>query len=670
MKIIVAILLLLTSANAIAQVDADSFESRQVLLKEILIRTDGSVPNNKAFRPDKNIQTGTDQILNSLQGVSIIKRGNYAWEPGIRGLNGGRINVTIDGMAIFGACTDKMDPVSSYIEPSNLKSMVVSYGTNEVTSGNNIGGGFDFRINQPSFKSSKSFSGMIGSLYETNGNAFQTLARLAYSEKRLGITVNGIFKNSQNYKAGKNETIKYSQYSKWNGGIGMKYKVNSHNNITLNYIHDDGNDIGYPALGMDVLYARADIVSLTHQLHFGKGILKKIENKIYYNHIAHAMDDTKRAADEVTIHMDMPGNSETAGFISTGSMETGKHRLKLKLSGYQNRLHAEMTMYPKDAAPMFMLTMPDAQRRYAEFNLNDQYSVSEKWMLMTGISVGISNSSIYSEEGKQTLEGSLQSGLKRVDGLYSFYISPVYQVNEKVSLDFNSGYSMRAATLQELFGFYLFNRMDAYDYIGNPELNNESSWNFSGGIRAKAAHLNFEGRAFIYLMNNYIAGIRNDDFDVMTSGALGVKQYQNMKSAQLSGFEANVSCKLLPGIIFASSNGFSYGSDSKGNALPNIPAFRSIEKLSIRWNQFQIEPEVVFSAAQHHVSKEMYGESATPHSTVYNLSIGRSFKSKAGTLSLMAAVQNIFDLYYYEHNSIGQIPRIGRSISIQCNWQF
>ncbi len=670
MKITSLIILLLISLKSFAQAEVDSFESKQVLLKEILIKTDQSISNNKEFRPAKNIQTGTDQMLNSLQGVSLIKRGNYAWEPGIRGFSAGRINVTIDGMVIFGACTDKMDPVSSYIEPGNLKSIMVSYGTNEVTSGNNIGGGFDFRIHQPTFNSKRSFSGMAGTSYETNGNAIQALARLDYSEKRIGISVNGIYKESQNYKAGKNETIDYSQYSKWNSGIGVKFKVNQHNNITLNYIHDEGSNIGYPALAMDVLYARADILSLTHHLHIRQGILKKIENKIYYNHIAHAMDDTKRPVADIPMQMDMPGNSETAGFISTVGMERGKHLLKIKLNGYQNRLHAEMTMYPKDAAPMFMLTIPDAQRRYVELNVNDQLTLSGKWQLIVGFTSAISHSSIYSEKGKQTLEGSFSTNPDRTDDLYSFYISPVLQLNEKVSLDFSSGYSTRTATLQELYGSYLFNRMDGFDYIGNPDLKNESSWNFSGGISRKTSLLNLEARAFVYLLNNYIAGTMNNDYDAMTIGSLGVKQYQNIGSARLSGFETNVSWKVAPNITITSGNGFSYGSDSKGNALPNIPPFRSTGKLSMTWKHFQIIPEMVYSAAQRHVSKEMYGESKTPSFALYNLSVGKSFKSKNGTLSVNAALQNIFDLHYYEHNSISQIPQMGRSLVVQCSWKF
>ena len=62
-----------------------------------------------------------DEYLQKSSKVDMIKRGAYAWEPLINSMPTERTLVTIDGMRIFGACTDKMDPVTSYIEVSNLK---------------------------------------------------------------------------------------------------------------------------------------------------------------------------------------------------------------------------------------------------------------------------------------------------------------------------------------------------------------------------------------------------------------------------------------------------------------------------------------------------------------------------------------------------------------------
>ena len=149
--------------------EADSFRVKNVLMKEIIVQSNADFNNAKEKRQPKDLQTSTEQILSGINGVNMIWRGNFAQEPTLRGLNGGQINVTIDGMAIFGACTDKMDPVSSYIEPNNLKSIIVNYGANDMAFSNSIGGGFNFKIKQPKLNAGKMWSGMTGLGYESNG---------------------------------------------------------------------------------------------------------------------------------------------------------------------------------------------------------------------------------------------------------------------------------------------------------------------------------------------------------------------------------------------------------------------------------------------------------------------------------------------------------------------
>src|SRR5690606_7757114 len=57
------------------------------------------------------VQALTDKLLEQTPRVTLIKRGNFAQEPTIRGLNQGQMTISIDGMRIFGACTDRMDPI-------------------------------------------------------------------------------------------------------------------------------------------------------------------------------------------------------------------------------------------------------------------------------------------------------------------------------------------------------------------------------------------------------------------------------------------------------------------------------------------------------------------------------------------------------------------------------
>ena len=53
-----------------------------------------------------------DEHLGRLSKVEMVRRGNYAWEPVVNNMATERVSTTIDGMKIFYACTDKMDPAA------------------------------------------------------------------------------------------------------------------------------------------------------------------------------------------------------------------------------------------------------------------------------------------------------------------------------------------------------------------------------------------------------------------------------------------------------------------------------------------------------------------------------------------------------------------------------
>ena len=93
-----------------------------------------------------------DEHLAQLSKVEMVRRGNYAWEPVVNNMATERVSTTIDGMKIFYACTDKMDPVTSYVESSNLQRISLNSGLdgNPQATGN-IGGSIDLKLRRIGF---------------------------------------------------------------------------------------------------------------------------------------------------------------------------------------------------------------------------------------------------------------------------------------------------------------------------------------------------------------------------------------------------------------------------------------------------------------------------------------------------------------------------------------
>ena len=149
--------LLYASAICAQEVVPDSI--LPVNLSEVIV-----VSSRKQINPQQHKKplSGLDEYLESSRNITMIKRGGYAWEPAMNGMTSERLSVTIDGMQIFGACTDKMDPVTSYVDVSNLEAIQISSGQDGAAFGNAIGGAINLKLNNPNFRKKR----MVGNYWK------------------------------------------------------------------------------------------------------------------------------------------------------------------------------------------------------------------------------------------------------------------------------------------------------------------------------------------------------------------------------------------------------------------------------------------------------------------------------------------------------------------------
>jgi iron complex outermembrane receptor protein len=637
--------------------------------KEIIIQGQKKDSKEKA---SAQLQESTDKLLSTTPGITLIKRGNFALEPTIRGLNAGQINTTIDGMQMFGACTDRMDPISSYIEPTNLEKIQLSTTPNGEQTGSAIGGGINFALMKAELGAAKKFSGKVGAGYQTNANNIQTLGTFQYSTKRWALLVNGIYRKADNYQAANRQEILFSQFEKWNAGANLVVALNDKNRISLDYIQDEGYDIGYPALTMDVAFAKAYISAVTHTYENRSRKLRSIESKFYFNFIDHAMDDTKRPAEMVPMHMDMPGTSRTFGMFSKAKYVLNpKHILTFQLNAFQNDLHAEMTMYPDIGSEMFMLTVPDGQRRTAGLNVADTWLVNEKLKISYGGRGEVNLSDITTEIGRQTLTSFYagEAAQTRVSG--NVFAQANYKFTKKIGFYGGLSYGQRPPSLQEIYGFYLFNRVDNHDYLGNPDILNEESISGNIGVNLKYEKLAISLEGFANSFTNYITGLVLPEFSNMTIGADGVKQFDNISDALLTGGELTVKWNPIKVLTVQSVNSYTYGIDETGGFLPYIPPFKSINSLKYHHKGWNVKLEHVGAFAQNNVSTARYGEGTTPAFNLLNFAVQKHIDLKKDrALHTEFGVENIFDTPYYEHLDVLKIQRQGVNFVIRTTFVF
>jgi iron complex outermembrane receptor protein len=661
--------------------------SKTIEMEEIVVSAKTGFNRNNQTKSGASV----DEYLQQSEKVQMVKRGNYAWEPAINNMTTERISVTIDGMKIFCACTDRMDPVTSYVESSNLSKVNIGSGFGgDPQATNHIGGSMNLLLNKAGFGYNE-WELRANAGYETNGHAQVYSADGSYSGKWFYANAGFSHRESGNYRAGGGDVIRYSQYAKNNAFTNFGFLPEKDHIIEGTVIYDLATGVGYPALLMDVSSAEGFISSLSYRRERLSGIFQKWETKAYYNHISHMMDDTRReeVINGTQMHMDMPGLSATGGLYSTLAGAYERHNFTANFDAYSNRSYAEMTMYPLDPVhpPMFMLTWGDIRTFNSGLALSDEISLNRHHTLRFSTKVSWQRSGLQNKAGFKMLQ-TYYPGLDPYAGRFLWKqpnqvlwdlsgryfasnrllwnVSGRYLYkNEGWELAGGGGYGSRAPSVSEGYGYFLYNTFDGYDYLGNPALKNEKSLegNASVSWRNHALDVKLDGSVFYF--SDYIIGRPRADWWRMTVGAAGVKVYENLPHATM--FNTNLTVKYYFAAYFQWRNRLSYaiGRDNAGHPLPLIAPLTGESSVSYRQNHFSAEISVQGAGRQTNFSAE-YGEDLTPPYLTANLSVGYSFKIRSVITNLKAGIENILDKNYSTYSDWNNIPRKGRNVFI--NW--
>jgi len=644
------------------EIPADSLKS--IYLNEVVLISTGKKLNHQKQR--KPLST-LDEFLESSRSIKMVKRGAYAWEPTMNDMASERLTITIDGMQIFGACTDKMDPITSYVDVSNLAEAQIGSGQQGAAYGNTIGGGINLKLDKSDFKPN-GWSSSVESSFESNNKMRVFGGELNYSNEKFYLNTDAIYRKADNYTAGGNKEVKFSQFEKYNFSINTGYKLAENKSISATLIYDEARDVGYPALTMDVSLARAVIGSVSFNQDTLFGNFSNWESKLYYNTIKHVMDDTKRP--DVPIHMDMPGWSETAGFYTQANLMKENHHFLFKLDGFYNKSYAEMTMYPTNSNEplMFMLTWPDVRTKNVGFYAEDHIPLA-KASLKLSTRLAYHSNTVADNFGLNSLR-IFYPEMEKTNTRFLKSISTQYHK----SLDdfhFNGGlsYGERAPSVSEGYGFYLFNSFDNHDYIGNPNLRTESSAEANFSVTYKKPIFEITAGANYFHIFNYIIGVVDTSLSTMTIGADGVKFYTNLDYAQL--FNASLSGKYSISNAFKVSGSVSYhrGLDNDGENLPLISPLSFRGAIDFYKNQYSASLSADGAGEQSNYNPA-YGETKTAAYATLSASFGKRFFLDEDDLFVKAGIENILDTNYSSYTDWNNIPRMGRNIYLNISYSI
>nr|WP_322626261.1 TonB-dependent receptor [uncultured Flavobacterium sp.] len=645
---VITLLLLFLGMRAVAQNDSIN------ILDEVKV----NAVVKKKIETDMKMAVSVDEFLASSGTISFIKRGAYAWEPLLNNMSSERSTLTIDGMHIFGACTDKMDPITSYVEVNNLSAIDIKSGQSGSMHGSTIGGSIDLKRKSTPFGLAKKWNGAYQSGFEWNNKQLFNLGNVSYSGEKFVADGSISYRKAENYTAGNNREVKHSQFSKFNSSLGLAYKTSELSSVRADAIFDMAKNVGFPALPMDLWLSRAIITSVTYKQLFKDGLVRAWDTKAYFNAIEHYMDDTKRP--ENLVHMDMPGWSTTYGLVSKANLKSGRYSSEVQLNAYDNLSIAEMRMYPQDRSQrtMFAYSWPWVTTRFTGLSMNNAYEVSDRSQFIFGGSLGVNyNYSKYAEFNWIFHPGAPREKTRILPGLHGSYVLTL----NKFNFSAGAGYGHRAPSVSEGYGYYIYNSFDRYDYIGNPDLKNEISHEINASAGYKNEKFNLQAKANYFYIKNYIIGRILSLGSPMNYQSVGVKGYTSLDYATLFNFSLNSSYAILEHLHWKGQLTYARAQDNKGGNLPFIRPLSYQTSLHYMLNKFSVQASVNGDFAQINYSPK-YGEDQTPAYAICNLSADYSFKIKSVSAMVQVGAENLLDAYYSTYADWGNIPRMGRNI--------
>jgi iron complex outermembrane receptor protein len=211
--------------------------------------------------------------------------------------------------------------------------------------------------------------------------------------------------------------------------------------------------------------------------------------------------------------------------------------------------------------------------------------------------------------------------------------------------------------------------MDAYDYLGNPELKVESSKQ----IEIKYTYTQKQWKAFVqvyhHLQNNYIYPYLLKDYYAMTIGAKGVKTYKNIEEASSTGFEYGLQWRMGEHWQFNQTGRYIYAKTSWGEPLPLVSPLTFYNSLRYKRETWQAQVDYEYHAPQNRINTD-FNERSSPAYQLMHLRLAKLFYSGKHTFQLTAACENVLNADYHDHLDIGYVPRMGRNFQLGLNYSL
>ena len=326
----------------------------------------------------KNAIDGGD-LLRSINGISTIRRGGHGLDPVIRGQSDQRLNSSIDGAIVYGACSSKMDPASTYVNIENYDSITVIKGSQSVLYGAGGPGGVVRyeRVTEP-LSQANAYKFKIGQTFDSNAEAKTTIGDFTLGLGQAYFRINGSYSEAGNYETGTG-LKPLTEYETSNYAAIIGKRLDDGSKLEFTYTNNSQENIGFAGLPMDIVYSYTDIYNLKYHRVTQFGPFSSMKVELYNSDMDHLMDNyTMRSVDS----MKTPAASDTYGGRIIGATDNG---MKVGVDYEHNTRDAEQNMVISGTERHLTYLWPGAEIAKLGLFLEKDNKISDQTTMSYGL---------------------------------------------------------------------------------------------------------------------------------------------------------------------------------------------------------------------------------------------------------------------------------------------
>ena len=625
------------------------------------------------------------ELMRKIPGTSAVRRGPIGLDPVVRGLRETQVGVYVDGMRTFPAGPARMDSPLSHTGPSTMQSVEVAKGPYALTWG---GGQLSairvetnglFRVPR-----GEVLSGQVRSGYDTNFDAYDVTGTAHGRSGAVAYRIDGAYRQGDAYRAGDGTTVPAAFLNReLRAKVG--YKLGDNQRLTAGGGYQQQDDVNYPGRLLNAKFFKSGRARLGYEYASGTGLVRSVEAKAYGYQTLHTMNNEGKVT---YASEDFPGPplrvsvtsdvTTVGGRVATELAPAPDLRLKVGADGYRAYRDAErpfqVVMNGEPKVPPFYesnqiwpgVTIADAgvfaqaTRLFGTVEATATVRADAVWAGADEAQV----TDVYLDIAKPG-EGSLEAdALDQQELNVSGAVMLSAPLSEAWSLSVGGGTAVRTAAALERFAdrFPANKAQTSAEFIGNPRLAPERSWQADLELQARYDRAAFKISGFARRLSNYITLEDAPDVEPMLPlpiFAEGPFRYTN-GTATFYGGEMSASVAILPSLTASLSGSYLWGKNLEtGQPALGVAPLRG--DLGLRWEppegRFYLESTLSAAAEQDRVATVL-GETPTDGHVTLDLKggveVGRS-------VALEGGVTNVTDASYVNHLN-GKNPYFGTPI--------